>query len=149
MIRIRVDEKKISPEFLRLVWGSRRIRAHIEKSARTTAGIYKINQRIIEAVHIPVPEMPLQERVVTQACEMLEAIDRIGIQVQQALLHAERLRRTLMAAAFGGRLVQQDPFDEPGSVLLERIRAEWGEQIPMRPRRRCKYGMASQKETLL
>jgi len=148
MVRIRVDEQKMSSEFLRLVWSSRRIRTQIEKFARTTAGIYKINQRMIEAIHIPVPGLSLQEQVVTQVHEMLDAVDRVGGQIQQAVIRADRLRRTLLATAFGGRLVEQNPSDERASVLLERIRAERAAKGSARRTRRDKYGLAPQKETL-
>ena len=44
--------------------------------------------------------------------------------VGASLARAERLRQSILKQAFSGRLVPQDPDDEPASVLLERIRAE-------------------------
>ena len=41
-----------------------------------------------------------------------------------ALARSAGLRRSVLKAAFEGRLVPQDPSDEPASVLLERIAAE-------------------------
>jgi type I restriction enzyme S subunit len=149
MIRIRLDEQKISPQFLRFVWDSRRIRAQIENSARTTAGIYKINQRIVEAIQIPIPSVPLQEQVVTQVREMLDAVDRVGAQIQQAAVRAERLRRTLLATAFGGQLVEQEPSEEPASLLLQRIRADRSAEGSARRIHRDKHGMTPRKEMSL
>lgn len=124
MVRIRVDVKKISPEFLRLVWGSRQVRDQIERSARTTAGIYKINQRIIEEIKVPVPKLGVQEQVVGQVSQALDSIGRIGEQVEQAMTRAGHLRRSLLATAFTGNLLAQNPADEPAPVLLDRIRAQ-------------------------
>jgi len=45
-------------------------------------------------------------------------------QMERHAHYAERLRSGILAAAFSGRLVPQDPNDKPASVLLERIRAE-------------------------
>src|SRR6202034_3509303 len=88
MIRIRVGEQKIFPEFLRLVWDAQRIRTQIESFARTTAGIYKINQKMVQAILIPVPNLPLQRQLVTEVREVLEGVDRVGGQIQQVAIHA-------------------------------------------------------------
>lgn len=51
----------------------------------------------------------------------IEACER---SVVAGLLQSAALRRSVLEAAFEGRLVPQDPADEPASVLLERIRAK-------------------------
>jgi type I restriction enzyme S subunit len=50
-------------------------------------------------------------------------------QVEAALRRAERLRQAILKHAFEGKLVPQDPADEPASVLLERIKAERSGQV--------------------
>jgi len=44
--------------------------------------------------------------------------------VEQSLRQAERLRQSILKRAFEGKLVPQDPNDEPAEKLLERIRTE-------------------------
>lgn len=144
MMRIRVDEQLMSPEFLQLVWGSREVRVQIEGSARTTAGIHKINQGIVQEIRIPVPHLRAQQRIVSQVRDELAAVDRIGDQIQQAMIRAVRLRHSLLAAAFEGRLVEQESADEPTSVLLQHTQAEWSEQ----GKRRGSRETAPQKELL-
>jgi type I restriction enzyme S subunit len=51
-------------------------------------------------------------------------IDELESVVDANLKRAERLRHAILKRAFEGKLVPQDPNDEPASVLLERIRAE-------------------------
>lgn len=55
MIRIRVDEHRVHREYLSAIWNSQIVRGQIESQARTTAGIFKINQAILQRIAIPVP----------------------------------------------------------------------------------------------
>jgi type I restriction enzyme S subunit len=51
-------------------------------------------------------------------------IATLDVLVLQQERRLESLQRSLLAKAFRGELVPQDPADEPASTLLERIRAE-------------------------
>jgi len=51
-------------------------------------------------------------------------IDELEMQVEANLKQADRLRQAILKRAFEGKLVPQDPNDEPASMLLDRIRAE-------------------------
>ncbi len=58
----------------------------------------------------------------------MEALETLFLNSEQSakqvLSYSSRLRQAILAKAFSGQLVPQDPKDEPASVLLERIRAE-------------------------
>jgi type I restriction-modification system DNA methylase subunit len=56
--------------------------------------------------------------------EKKSAVDRIEAQYRTARARVDRLTQSLLAKAFKGELVPQDPNDEPAAVLLERIAAE-------------------------
>lgn len=125
LIRARPSESRLSTEYLRLVWDSRVVRRQIEDRARTTAGIYKINQRDIEAIRIPVPDSLEQQRAIAHALEArLVNADRTAAEIDVQFVRAKRLRQAILKHAFEGKLVPQDPNDEPAPVLLDRIRAE-------------------------
>ena len=54
----------------------------------------------------------------------LSVCDNMEESIQISLKKAEALRQSILKKAFEGKLIPQDPNDEPASVLLERIRAE-------------------------
>ncbi len=65
-----------------------------------------------------------QSRVVTEIESRLSVCDKLEESIAQSLQQAEALRQSILKKAFEGKLVPQDPNDEPASVLLNRIRAE-------------------------
>ena len=77
---------------------------------------------------IPLPPLSEQHRIVAKIEELLPKVEEYG-KAQDALnkLNAElpeRLKKSILQEAIEGRLVPQDPNDEPASVLLAKIRKE-------------------------
>ncbi len=54
----------------------------------------------------------------------LSVADAIESVIEQGLRQSDRLRQSILKKAFEGKLVPQDPTDEPAEKLLERIRSE-------------------------
>jgi len=132
LIRARVDESQLRPRFLSHIWNSRFVRRQLEAQARTTAGIYKINQSMIEQVLLPIPSPDDQDKIVQQLDELRSSVRVTEREVERVRQRIAELRRSVLTAAFSGELVPQDPDDEPASALLERIAAS----RPARPARR-------------
>tara|TARA_R100001143_G_scaffold62474_1_gene65878 strand:+ start:121 stop:1428 length:1308 start_codon:yes stop_codon:yes gene_type:complete len=104
IVRLRVDSTRMLSEFFSLLWDSRFIRDQIEQSARTTAGIYKINQGHIKSFRVPVPSLSEQKVIVNSLEEKLTLTDRQENEIGAALLKAELLRQSILSLAFSGRL---------------------------------------------
>jgi type I restriction enzyme, S subunit len=124
LIRVRVPEAYLEPSLLALVWNSAAVRQQLEGQARTTAGIYKVNQGMLNDVRLPLPPREEQMRIVTEVERQMSFVEACERAVDAGRKRSAALRRSVLKAAFEGRLVPQDPTDEPASVLLERIRAE-------------------------
>ncbi len=135
MIRVRVCQENIDRLYFGYCWDSSLVRNQIEKSARTTAGIYKINQGLMERFLIPIPCIEEQTLISSLLSEKLSLIDQLEQTITHSLQQADALRQSILKKTFSGQLVPQDPNDEPASALLERIRVERAAQPKARGRK--------------
>ena len=82
----------------------------------------------INEVLIPLPPLSEQHRIVAKIEELLPYIERYGKAEEHLTAlnttFPEALKKSILQEAVQGKLVPQNPDDEPASVLLERIRAE-------------------------
>ena len=123
MIRLRIS-RYVDREFFCYVWNSRLVRRQIETIARTTAGIFKVNQRDLEAAMIPLPPIEEQYVITEEVRCQLAALDHTRGSIDFNLRKARKLRQSILKKAFSGRLVPQETDDEPACNLLDRIRTE-------------------------
>ena len=87
-----------------------------------------LNTDIIKSTLFPMPPLEEQRRIISKIEELLPKVEEYG-KAQDALnkLNAElpeHLKKSILQEAIEGRLVPQDPNDEPASVLLDKIRKE-------------------------
>ena len=87
-----------------------------------------INDAKLYQALIPVPPYSEQIRIVTQIKKLLPYIEKYAnayVEIKHLNdMFPEQLKKSILQEAVQGKLVLQDPNDEPASVLLERIRAE-------------------------
>jgi type I restriction enzyme S subunit len=91
-----------------------------------------------------------QQEIVRRAQQLFSLADNLEARLTSARKLVERLTPALLAKAFRGELVPQDPNDEPASVLLERIRAaRQAEAAASGPSRRGRRQAAAKPEPSL
>lgn len=77
----------------------------------------------IKTLPVPYPYIEEQKEIVRRVEALFSLADKLEARYQQARAQVEKLTPALLAKAFRGELVEQDPNDEPAEKLLERIRA--------------------------
>jgi type I restriction enzyme, S subunit len=109
--------------YLYLVLSSSDFISHLGDQ-QTGTQIPHISGKQILAFEISLPSLKEQHEIVRRVETLFAKADRIETQYKKARQEVDRLTPALLAKAFRGELVPQDPKDEPASVLLERINGE-------------------------
>jgi type I restriction enzyme S subunit len=123
LIRVRFGEG-IVPEYVSFFINSLAGRRWIASVVSQQVGQANVNGTKLKGCVVPMPPAAEQMRIVEETERLLS----ISFAVEQAALadseRSQRLRQSILKWAFEGKLVDQDPNDEPASILLDRIKAE-------------------------
>jgi type I restriction enzyme, S subunit len=124
------------PRFLTTLLLSTPIKRYLESTSKATAGQFNVSLTTCRTLSIPLPPLAEQQRIVAEVERRLSVVEKAEAVVAANLKRAARMRQAILKRAFEGKLVPQDPNDEPASVLLERIRAEREQTAGTLPKRR-------------
>ena len=97
---------------------------HIIQTKILSAAQGKLALSRIKTLPVPLTSEQEQIEIVRKIKYFLQWLNQIEIEILSAVPNLDFLDRSILAKAFRGELVPQDPNDEPAAVLLERIRAE-------------------------
>ncbi len=135
---IRIKACGLRPRLLSAYINSAIGREWVGSVVNQQVGQANVNGTKLRQLGVPVPPPDEQQEIERRIQTAFAWIDRVTSQVTSASRLIDRLDDTVLAKAFRGELVPQDPADEPASVLLERIRAERGAMPKVRRGRRVK-----------
>ncbi|UMA62838.1 type I restriction endonuclease subunit S [Xanthomonas oryzae pv. oryzae] len=96
----------------------------VSQETKGSAGQVNISLSQCRDFVFPVPPTQIQDEIVRRVEQLFAYADQLEAKVAAAQQRIDALTQSLLAKAFRGELVPQDPGDEPASVLLERIRAQ-------------------------
>ncbi|TGU69928.1 restriction endonuclease subunit S [Geomonas terrae] len=116
-----VSETGIMPEFV-YYW----LWSQYDATRRGSSGNNQpaLNKSLVEKIAIPIPPLAEIEVIADMIDSALINISDQESAIINSLKQSEVQRKNILKSAFSGKLVPQDPNDEPATVLLERIHAE-------------------------
>lgn len=108
LIRLRVKQDLIIPEFLQYQFQSYAMRLQIELPARSTSGVNNINSEEVKNLQIALPSLDEQKEVVRRLKVSFVFLEKNEKEFNNAKSYADRLEQSILAKAFRGELVSQE-----------------------------------------
>ncbi len=124
LIRVRTRNELVLPKFIEIAFGSRPIRQQVEGCVKSSSGQRGISGADLKGTRFKLASLDEQVEVVRRVEALFALADRIEARATAARVQAQRLSPLVLAKAFRGELVAQEPQDEPASELLARIAAQ-------------------------
>ena len=122
------EESLFDKEFLFLFYLSNLYQSFLKTCATGRSAQAGFNKKDLNKLFVPIPPLNEQKRIVSQFKLYPTLIERYGVNKEKLdelnLIFPTKLKSSILQEAVQGRLVPQDPNDEPASVLLENIKQE-------------------------
>lgn len=108
----------------------------LASKSKATVGQVNLTLEICRDLPVPIPPPEEQHEIVQLTATELARLDNLASSLIVEAARGKSLRQSVLQAAFSGRLVPQDPSDEPASALLARLAADEPSGTSPPPRRR-------------
>lgn len=114
----------IIPKYVYYVVIQQCFRKKAKKNMVGAVGQQRVPADFMKNFDILLPSLPEQQQIVAEIEKRFLVADELEKAVNEGLEKADKLKQSILKKAFEGKLVPQDPNDEPASALLKRIKKE-------------------------
>jgi restriction modification system DNA specificity domain protein len=121
LIRLRPNLDVVDPDFLNYVLRGTAVRRVVEGKVRSTSGVNNINTKELKSLRFLLPSIDEQQEIVRRVRLLMTSFDEIDQMSHSVARSVDLLSPSVLALAFSGGLVEQNPLDEPASELLARL----------------------------
>jgi type I restriction enzyme S subunit len=122
LVKVLFDRETFAPSFVRHWLMSSEFQSRLLALSRTAQNGF--NKQDLADLTVPVPALSSQDLAIAEIEEAFAQIDTLASAARSARERLDKLDRAVLAKAFRGELVPQDPKDEPASELLKRLQKE-------------------------
>jgi type I restriction enzyme, S subunit len=123
LIKVSINQEVLSPKYFVYLFQGGKVRQQVFNLCKGSSRAF-LNQTILKSLDFPYCPLPEQNAIVAEIESRLSVCDKIEESIEQSLIESESLRQSILKKTFEGKLVPQNPSDEPALKLLERIKAE-------------------------
>lgn len=124
LLKLTLNNKKVINSYFIHLFRSPMFQQKIFSQARGAAIQNMLSVSEIKKIPLYLPSLPEQQHIVEEIEKRFAVADELEKAVNEGLEKADKLKQSILKKAFEGKLVAQNPNDEPASVLLERIKKE-------------------------
>jgi type I restriction enzyme S subunit len=118
-----IDSNLLLPQFLSYYRQSPDGKEFFFLNGKHTTNLASINKSVLSRLPVPVPSVDQQRKIVDRIEALLAVENQLRLQHASLKSKLDSFPQALLAKAFRGELVEQDPNDEPAEKLLQRIKA--------------------------
>lgn len=124
VMRMSLRTDLVNPEYLMRCLSSEIGRKKLINKAKHAVNQASINQGDVKACKVPLPSLTEQNEIVRRVEQLFAFAEVLEDKIDSAKSRIDHLTQSILAKAFRGELMPQDPNDEPASALLESIQAQ-------------------------
>ncbi len=124
LIRVSLNKKILLSEYFVFLFQGEGVVMKQVRELCTGSSRDFLNQTILKDILFPLPSIEEQKEIINILEQFLSVSDQLDTEIKDNLNRTEALRQSILKKAFSGKLVPQDPNDEPATLLLDRIAAE-------------------------